>query len=122
MQGKVWGKTECLIARPGFEMHRIEVKANGYCSKHRHRHKHNMFFVERGALDVVVFRESGLTDTTRCRAGMKTSIEPGLLHLFEAVEPTVAYEIYWPAEIDANDIMRETTGGVRQPILSPSCG
>jgi hypothetical protein len=47
--GKVWGQTELLEANGVLEFHRIEAKAGGVCSKHKHKFKWNGFFVEQGS-------------------------------------------------------------------------
>ena len=41
--GKVWGQTELLEANGVLEFHRIEAKAGGVCSKHKHKFKWNGF-------------------------------------------------------------------------------
>ena len=46
--GKVWGQTELLEANGVLEFHRIEAKAGGVCSKHKHKFKWNGFFVAKG--------------------------------------------------------------------------
>jgi hypothetical protein len=42
-------------------------------------------------------------------AGQYTKVAPGEYHQFEAVEDTVAFELYW-AEFSHEDIERETVG------------
>ena len=37
-------------------------------------------------------------------------VKPGEYHKFEALEDTIAYEIYW-IELNPDDIVRETCGG-----------
>jgi mannose-6-phosphate isomerase-like protein (cupin superfamily) len=111
--GKVWGQTELLEANGVLEFHRIEVKKGGVCSKHRHRHKWNGFFVERGALMIRVWKKDyALVDETVIRAGQYTKIAPGEYHQFEALEYTVAFELYW-AEFNHDDIEREDSGFIR---------
>ena len=44
--GKVWGTTENVFSNHNFEFHRIEVDKGGFCSKHKHVHKYNGFYVE----------------------------------------------------------------------------
>ena len=41
--------------------------------------------------------------------GLNLNIKPGELHQFEALEDSVAFELYW-AEFDHNDIERDTVG------------
>jgi quercetin dioxygenase-like cupin family protein len=109
--GKIWGVTELIHANGVLEFHRIEAKANTFCSKHRHRFKWNGFFVERGSLCIRVWKNSyELVDETILSAGDFTAVPPGEFHQFEALEDTVAFELYW-AQFDHNDIERETVGG-----------
>ena len=111
-QSKAWGQTTQLIRRENFEVHRIVIEAGGYCSKHYHNAKYNSFYVESGQLDIHVYNEdSELEDVTRLGPGDMTSVSPGRLHMFEAMEKTIAYEIYW-AEI-SDDIVRQSYGGIR---------
>jgi len=111
VSGKVWGKTALLFSRNNVEIHRIEVNQNAHCSKHRHAHKCNAFYVERGKLRISVWqRDYDLIDETILGPGDYTEVPPGLYHQFHAIEPTSCYEIYW-TELDPKDIERETVGG-----------
>ena len=38
IQGKIWGKTQALFNKNNVQIHRIETKKGGYCSKHKHEH------------------------------------------------------------------------------------
>jgi quercetin dioxygenase-like cupin family protein len=113
--GKVWGTTELIAANPAFEYHRIEIKAGGYCSKHKHQSKYNGFYVESGQLLIRVWREQA-DDVTVLQEGQYTQVEPGLCHQFEALTDCVAYELYW-SQYEANDIQRENLGGMRTPFI-----
>lgn len=111
--GKVWGLTQLLEANGVLEFHRIQVNAGGTCSKHRHRFKWNGFYVERGSLEISVWKQDyELVDRTVLGAGDFTKIPPGEYHQFRALDETVAFEIYW-AEFDHNDIDRETQGYIQ---------
>jgi len=110
--GKVWGLTEELLANGVLEFHRIEVKAGGFCSKHKHRFKWNGFFVESGSLQIRVYKEAyDLEDDTVLNEGDFMQVPPGEYHEFRALEDTVAFELYW-AEFNHQDIVRENHGGV----------
>ena len=64
-QGKIWGKTQDIFKNANFELHRIEAKKGGYCSKHQHKHKFNAFYIERGKLKITVYEnEYDLIDET----------------------------------------------------------
>ena len=72
--GKVWGNTKQILKTPFVEFHRIVVENGMRCSKHKHEHKWNAFFVENGVLDVHVFSETvtghGLKRNTLARDGL----------------------------------------------------
>ncbi len=115
VRGKVWGNTSMIFSKNNVEISRIEIKKGGFCSKHKHDHKFNLFFIENGKLLVTIYREdsgSVIEDKTEVASGGITYVEPTLFHCFEALEDTVAYEIYW-VEIEKEDIIRETVGGMK---------
>jgi mannose-6-phosphate isomerase-like protein (cupin superfamily) len=109
--GKVWGLTELIHANGVLEFHRIEIMGNSHCSKHMHRYKWNGFFVEKGKLKIKVWKNNyELVDETILEPGDFTAVSPGEYHQFEALEDTIAFELYW-AEFSHNDIERENVGG-----------
>jgi len=84
--GKVWGQTELLEANGVLEFHRIEAKAGGVCSKHKHKFKWNGFFVESGEMIIRVWKNNyDLVDETILGPGQYTKVAPGEYHQFEAV-------------------------------------
>ena len=113
IKGKIWGKTSPIFCKNNVEIHRLEGKKGGFCSRHRHWAKFNRFFVERGKIKVTITKDYGsgiLDDVTIIGPGEQTTVSPGDLHSFEILEDCVAYEIYW-VELDPDDIERETVGG-----------
>lgn len=113
--GKVWGSTKLLMQHPSFEIHRIETKAGGFCSKHLHQHRYNAFFVESGSLLIRVWKNDyDLVDETVVNAGEICTVAPNEYHQFECLEDAVAFEIYYPPEISGADIVRESVGGSKQ--------
>lgn len=112
--GKIWGETRLIHANGTLELHRIEVKKGGFCSKHKHAWKWNGFFVESGELKIKVWKNDyDLVDETILKAGDFTRVKPGEYHQFEALDDTVAFELYY-AHFDHNDIIRESVGGTDQ--------
>lgn len=110
--GKVWGKTESVLANGVLEFHRIEFNAGYKCSEHKHSYKWNGFFVESGKMLVRVWQDAdqeGLVDETILEAGDFTQVKPGKYHQFEGLEDGVAFELYW-AEFSHDDIVRRTIG------------
>jgi len=108
--GKVWGSTELIAANGVLEFHRIEITKGSKCSEHLHEFKWNGFFVESGKLIIRVWKKDyDLVDETILEAGEYTQVKPGEFHSFEAVEDTVAFELYW-AEFSHSDIVRRSVG------------
>jgi len=108
--GKIWGQTELIHANGVLEFHRIDFKAGGVCSKHKHQFKWNGFYVVSGKMKIRVWQKDyDLIDETILGPGDFTRVKPGLMHSFEGIEDGVAFELYW-AEFNHDDIQRETVG------------
>jgi len=108
--GKIWGQTELIHANGVLEFHRIDFKAGGVCSKHKHQFKWNGFYVVSGKMKIRVWQKDyDLIDETILGPGDFTRVKPGLMHSFEGLEDGVAFELYW-AEFNHDDIQRETVG------------
>jgi len=112
IQGKVWGTTSSLFSKNNVEINRITCSKDGYCSKHKYTSKYNMFFVEKGSLEISVWKNDyDLVDKTILKEQQSCVVEPGEYHMFKCLgENTVALEIYW-VEISSNDIERKSVGG-----------
>lgn len=110
-ESKIWGETSHVWNGNNVEVHRIDIIHGGYCSKHKHDFKYNMFYVETGELMIDVWKDNNIVDNTHIAAGESTTVAPGQYHRFTATVPTVAYEIYW-VELQTPDIIREDQGGI----------
>lgn len=112
IEGKIWGNTTKIFDKNNVEFHRIEVNEGGYCSQHKHEHKFNAFYVESGKLLIKIWKNAyDLVDETILLPTQQTVVKPGEFHQFEALEDTVAYEIYW-VELEGDDIVRKNVGGL----------
>ncbi len=111
MSGKVWGLTQEVWTGPHSEVHLINTKKGGFCSRHRHEHKWNLFHIIQGHLRVTIWQHSGLEDIIDLYDGQSCQIPPNVLHQFEAVADTSALEVYW-VELNPADIVRESEGGM----------
>ena len=110
--GKVWGNTMAIHEGESFGVHRIEIKKGGFCSKHLHKHKNNLFYVESGRLEISIWKNSyDLIDKTILEAGDSTIVRAGEFHQFDATKDTVAFEIYFLDPLGPSDIERESVGG-----------
>jgi len=109
-QSKIWGITSKIFELNNVEIHRIEIDKGGYCSEHFHDYKYNQFFVESGEIEVTIFQENGINETTVLKAFDQSTVPPKLIHKFKANKDSVVYEIYW-VSMEGPDIIRRTVGG-----------
>ena len=112
IQGKVWGETSFLFSENNVEINRIVCNKGCFCSKHKHISKYNMFFVEKGSIEISVWKNDyDLIDKTVLKQHQNCIVNPGEYHLFTSLElDTVVFEIYW-VEMSKDDIERENVGG-----------
>jgi len=109
--GKVWGITQKIYTNSNMEFHRIDINRGGVCSKHLHQFKYNGFFVEHGKLLVRTWKNnSKLVDSVILTDGDWHTVKPGEYHQFEALDDTIAFELYWATPLEGEDIFRETEG------------
>lgn len=120
---KAWGVSTTICAVSSFEVQRINVMAGGYCSRHKHLKRHNLFYVEYGKLVLHIFE----SNTDNCvkvliDTGEQYLVGPGVEHMFENPEVTsvIAYEIYWDENINglvlSEDIVRFSIGGIGRQV------
>jgi len=109
-QSKVWGETAKIFSLNNVEIHRIEIEPGGYCSEHCHEFKYNQFFIESGEIEVTIYRDNGIEETTVLKPYDQTTVPPKLVHKFKANRKSIVYEIYWVA-MEGEDIVRRTVGG-----------
>ena len=109
---KIWGLTEKLFSKNNVEIHRIEINKGGYCSKHLHKSKYNIFYVESGEIEVHLINKNGIVDKTILTTGEISNVAPGAIHMFRGNRDSVAYEIYY-SELNTDDIERFSTGGIK---------
>jgi len=109
-ESKVWGDTSSVWVGDNSEVHIINALKGGYCSKHKHEHKYNLFYVESGRLLIEIWRDKNMIDKTIIGANESTVVAPCLYHRFTALENTKAIEVYW-VELNKVDIVREDQGG-----------
>lgn len=113
--GKIWGNTRSIFSKNNVSIHRIEILKGSKCSKHYHLHKFNTFFIESGKVKISVWQKDyDLIDETILVSGDSTTVKPGLYHMFEALDDSVAYEIYH-VSLEEEDIIRETCGSSTKP-------
>ena len=116
---KLWGQSTRAFIDAVAELVVAHVKVGGYSSRHSHKSKWNTFEVIQGELLVRTWTAPGQDNWvekvihSNCPA---YSIEPGVVHQFEALSDVLMYEFYRAIEgemIDPDDIHRFDEGGVR---------
>lgn len=114
ISGKIWGKTTTYIKTPLFELHRIEVTPNSYCSLHKHVNKINTFVVISGILFIDVHKNDyDLVDTTELHELGVLTVKPGEFHQFRTGSiGAEALELYYNDPLSDADIIRKTSGGI----------
>ncbi len=114
VQGKVWGETKQLFNMNNVEIHEVHILENGFCSKHKHKFKFNQFYVIKGVLKIITWKQYNdhiLEDVTIVTDGQSCIVPPGDYHRFVALADTHALEIYY-VKLDESDIVREDQGGI----------
>lgn len=116
---KAWGRTRQLIDSPDLHVSLIEVESGGYCSRHLHSTKHNIFAVLSGCLQVTVFEpfpDNHIPLETRALSQQDQPfvVAPNTVHQFLGNERTFAAEAYFarvPGRLRDDDIVRYSVGG-----------
>jgi quercetin dioxygenase-like cupin family protein len=111
-QGKIWGETTEIFKTENVTAHYLKIKAGGYCSEHRHTKKTNLFFVISGELQITIWKDPKIMDTTILEPGQISEIPAGVYHKFNALSDCECIEIY-QAKLQGPDIDRRTRGGLR---------
>ena len=111
-EGKIWGSNLLLFHNDNIQINQIYIKKGGRCSKHFHKNKYNMFFIQSGELLIEKWNTSGLMDSTILIEEQMTEIPPNTYHRFTALEDTSALEIYYANSVDELDIIRFDEGTV----------
>lgn len=102
---KLWGDTELLFKNAITEIYRANINKNKYSSKHYHKNKYNLFYIENGILLVKVWHNTSNYTEHILRAGDRLCVQPEIWHQFLAIEQSAILEIYF-TEINNNDIVR----------------
>lgn len=118
--GKIWGHTTEIFTKNNVSIHRLHINKGSSCSKHYHKYKHNIFFIEEGKLLIKHWQNDyNLVDETILTNGESCDIPPTHYHQFIGLEDTIAYEIYY-VQLDDKDICRENCGSAQYEIYPNS--
>lgn len=101
---KIWGNTTELLSINNVSINRLNILANTKCSRHYHKYKYNMFYVENGSIIVHTWHDN-TQKSILLKQGESLTILPNREHQFESVCDSIVYEIYYCA-MDSEDIVR----------------
>jgi len=124
VEEKPWGDVQTLHVDRDLLLQRIRVARGGFCSVHRHEARWNRFAIGTGRLIIEMWAKARRTVAV-LSAGGSLDVAPGLWHRFTAVEPVVAFEVYWVGThivegVSPDDIERDVVfsrGGILPPRL-----
>lgn len=99
-----WGRWTRLYFDGVLEVRKLEVKRGGYCTKHFHRTKMNVFVVVEGALRIFEWPTSyHVRDTELVSSNATLTVPPYVPHRFYGASDAVAYELALPVGCDVLD-------------------
>lgn len=114
---KLWGQSRELFRDETVEITEIIVVPGGFCSIHRHDRKDNTFIVLQGELEVSRYPGLQQPSVILRPDSEPFCIDPGVPHLFHAIESSRAIEVYrgrFGHAPELADIVRTKEGGVRK--------
>lgn len=124
MNEKPWGHWRLLYVDDVYELRKLTLKAGGWCSRHFHTTKCNVFHVLSGSVRVKEYYadtpgEEGMFAVHILTEGSEpVHIPAGVQHRFEVLEDAVVYEYSLAREgekMDVNEIHRLDESGFREP-------
>ena len=101
---KLWGKTQLVFDNEIIHIYSAWIKPGGFCSKHYHKNKHNLFFVQSGSIVVKIWDKETINEH-KLLTGDKILVNSNTWHQFVAIEESIVLEIYY-STIDHEDIIR----------------
>jgi quercetin dioxygenase-like cupin family protein len=101
---KPWGKTLLVFDNETIHIYLAWINRDGFCSKHYHKNKHNLFFLQSGSIIVKTW-DTDIINEHKLLAGDKILVKNNTWHQFLATEESILLEIYY-STIDHEDIIR----------------
>jgi mannose-6-phosphate isomerase-like protein (cupin superfamily) len=104
---KEWGHTQAIDVQPGMQVHRATIEPGGFCSWHEHQAKWNAFLVVSGEVRIETAEGNRVLGP-----GEYLAVPPLVRHRFRSEPGAEVIELYWPAEVSTDDIVRYSAGGI----------
>lgn len=117
---KPWGAITRIWDTPTLRIEPIEILPGGYSSRHVHWNQRNAFILCEGSVDIRIFEDDEANDDKPCYVKELRKpfdafiVDAGDWHQFFCYKPSKLIEVYFPAEVCADDIERRSENG-REP-------
>lgn len=113
---KVWGRVAHAFSDDEAAVSVLFLDAGFRCSRHRHRERHNHFFVVSGEITIEEWSspEYPSSRATQLQKGMSYTVPTGVWHRFTVEQSGVVVEVYYPdcgGTVRLDDIERLDEGG-----------
>lgn len=105
---KIWGERRRILLTDRTEIDLLYLKANSFCSTHRHKDKSNLFYVVKGEVRIETEFGNKVLKANEC-----WTVKPPLTHRFVPLTDGIMIEIAYvdKGKIDPDDIERFSQGG-----------
>ena len=105
---KIWGERRRILLTDQTEIDLLYLKANHFCSTHKHAYKINRFYVVKGSVRIEI--EFG---NRTLKENESWDVCPPLVHRFVPLTDSIMIELAFvkDGEIDPDDIDRISQGG-----------
>lgn len=114
-EDKCWGKVQHIFLSEASAVSHLVVRPNWQCSKHRHGERANMFCVQSGIIEVLVWDEQGNKSEHLLTVGDVLVVPSGVWHRFRVLEGGRIIEVYFVDVVNGScrfeDIERQDQGG-----------
>lgn len=122
VESKCWGNTRRVGIGSHWDIHYLQLVQGGYCSRHRHTNKWNLFYVASGRVAVEFFNdgESEPYKIVEIGPDERLTVPSRVWHRFRVLENGSMIEVYWPDRWNPDDIERAEEGGFIEPIICQS--
>lgn len=114
---KVWGEVQHLFHCDEAALSSLKVNKGYRCSRHFHKERANLFFVQSGIVAIETWTGvhcTGESQLIMLNPGQTHVVNSGVWHRFRVVRSGSMIELYWPdngGKVKQKDIVRFDEGG-----------
>ena len=90
---KKWGEEIVVVSEPEYAMKFMKMHKSFFTSKHFHPTKKETLYVQKGSVNVVVWKENSSEGVFALSKGNQLTVHPRTIHQIVAIEDTVIIEV-----------------------------